>query len=183
MKRCEMMISCENSSACNHAEMNHAIELDDIVENTILIRIFPIFSRQISKRRTDRVLVRWRATTALVLLGIEAIPLFIVPLIMGWHLVSAKTTAWWESHAVVCAPSGSVCYCYCMFPNPPRLIYSVCFSSISSVRQDRKVTVQYKIWRSHTKFNLRVVRRNVFSTDWFGADRSFDLEDSQQISP
>lgn len=52
------MISCENSSACNHAEMNHAIELDDMVENTILIRIFPIISRQISKRRTDRVLVR-----------------------------------------------------------------------------------------------------------------------------
>lgn len=79
---------------------------------------------------------------------------------------------WVEASAIV-----TVC-----FPNP-RLIYSVYFSSISSVRQDRKVTVQYKIWTSHTKLNLRVVRRNVFSTDWFVADRSFDLEDSQQISP
>lgn len=72
----------------NHAEMNHAIELDDMVENKILIRIFLFIIRQMSVKEEPTVLVRCRATTALVLLGIEAIllkyiPLFIVPLIMG----------------------------------------------------------------------------------------------------
>lgn len=115
--------------ACNHAGNNQAKS----------------YKNKKSKNQ-QWVLVTHTATAALMLLGIETllpkyIGLFIIPLIIGRHVVSAKTTAWWESCAVVGVLSGSICYC-----SWPVLIYSVCYNGTLSVRQDKalKMTLKYE---------------------------------------